>query len=42
MIYSCGKMFAKDGIFVMFSRNVYLLFINVNKPPLTSVYGIFC
>ena len=29
----------KDGIFIIFLENVYLLFINVNSPPLASMYG---
>ena len=33
-------MFAGDGIFVMFPRNVYFWFINVSRPPLASVYGV--
>ena len=35
-------MFVGDGIFVMFPRNAYFLFINVSRPRLAGEYGILC
>ena len=40
MICKYGKMFARDGVFVIFFGNAYFWFINISKPPLASVYGI--
>ena len=35
-------MFIGDGIFVILPGNAYLVFTNVNSPPLAGVYGILC
>ena len=42
MICRYGEMFVGVGIFVMFPRNAYFLFISVSRPPLAGVYGILC